>query len=104
MELINYNDLIHRQIEFDVERIGKIRGVITNCEIDPTTIPNGMSIYGLRMPDDWNCPQWYASIKNGRVRVNSAGFLICPQISDFNVGEELEILSEKDLGVEKIKA
>lgn len=27
MELINYNDLIHRQIGFDVERIGKIRGV-----------------------------------------------------------------------------
>lgn len=104
MELINYNDLSHHQIEFDVERIGKIRGVITNCEVDPTTIPNGMSIYGLRMPDDWNCPQWYASIKNGRVLVNSAGFLICPQISEFKAGEELEILSEKDLGVEKIKA
>ena len=97
MELINYNDLIHRQIEFDVERIGKIRGVITNCEVDPTTIPIGMSLYGLRAPVDWNCPQWYASIKNGRVRVNSAGFIICPQISDFNAGEELEILSEKDL-------
>lgn len=27
MELINYNDLSHRQIEFDVERIRKIRGV-----------------------------------------------------------------------------
>ena len=26
MELINYNDLTHRQIEFDVERIGEIRG------------------------------------------------------------------------------
>ena len=104
MELVNYNDIHHRQIEFDVERIGKIRGTITSFEIDPSTIPNGMVIYGLRMPDDWNCPQWYASIKNGRVRVNSAGFLICPKISDFKAGEELEILSEKDLGVEKIKS
>ena len=84
MELVNYNDIHHRQIEFDVERIGKIRGTITSFEIDPHTIPNGMAIYGLRM-------------------VNSAGFLICPKISDFKAGEELEILSEKDLGFEKIK-
>ena len=76
MELVNYNDIHHRQIEFDVERIGKIRGTITSFEIDPSTIPNGMVIYGLRMP----------------------------KISDFKAGEELEILSEKDLGFEKIKA
>lgn len=73
------------EMENGVER----EGTFTDERIEPTTVPEGKSVYELRGSDeDFGIP---ATIKNGNVNVNFCGSFICDTIQDFEHGAEMDL-------------